>query len=57
MALGIMMIRMTTMTVWMIHGKVANGLDPLDDGSITINCPTCDIGGDGINNLQEYLSD
>jgi hypothetical protein len=57
MALGIMMIRMTTMTVWMIHGKVANGLDPLDDGSITINGPTCDIGGDGINNLQEYLSD
>jgi hypothetical protein len=38
--------------------EVANGLDPLDDGSIIIdNGPIGDIGGDGINNLQEYLSD
>ncbi len=38
--------------------EVANGLDPLDDGSIIIdNGLIGDIGGDGINNLQEYLSD
>ncbi len=37
--------------------EVVNGLDPLDDGSINIdNGPIGDIGGDGINNLQEYLS-
>ncbi len=37
--------------------EIANGLDPLDDGSINIdNGPNGDIDGDGIFNLQEYLA-
>ncbi len=38
--------------------ELANGLDPLDDGSINIdNGPNGDIDGDGVYNLQEYLAD
>ncbi len=37
--------------------EVANGLDPLDDGSVNIdNGPNGDIDNDGIYNLQEYLA-
>jgi hypothetical protein len=37
--------------------EIANGLDPLDDGSVNIdNGPNGDIDSDGIYNLQEYLA-
>ncbi len=37
--------------------ELANGLDPLDDGSINVdNGPNGDIDSDGIYNLQEYLA-
>ena len=38
--------------------EIANGLDPLDDGSVNINNgPSGDIDGDGLTNLQEYIAD
>ncbi len=37
--------------------EIANGLDPLDDGSVNIdNGPNGDIDNDGTYNLQEYLA-